>query len=71
MDPTLNSTRIVDIYSKAGDVGVYSTFFGLVPDHELGITVLAAGADPNGQVQPLKSIVSEIFVSPNYSQSDH
>jgi hypothetical protein len=44
-------------------VGAYSTIFSLVPDHDIGFTVLAAGAVPNAQVQPLKSIIAEIFVS--------
>lgn len=58
-----NTSRIVDIYSKAGDVGVYSTFFALDPDHKIGITVLAAGDNPTFQVLPLKDLMLDVFVS--------
>jgi hypothetical protein len=40
---------------------MYSTFFGLVPDHQIGITAMAAGAD--SYVDPIKSIVVDTFVS--------
>lgn len=62
-DTKYNTSRIVDIYSKAGDIGQYSTFFGLVPDHKIGISVLAAGDNPTLQVLPLKDLVLDIFVS--------
>lgn len=62
MDPTLNTTRVVDIYSKGGDVGVYSTILALIPDHDIGFTILAAGAAPNAQIQPLKTAITDLFV---------
>ena len=34
----------VDIYSKSGDWGVYHSFFGLIPDYDIGFTVLTATA---------------------------
>lgn len=58
-----NTSRIVDIYAKGGDIGQYSTFFGVVPDHKIGVTVLAAGDIPTFTVLPLKDLVLDIFVS--------
>ena len=52
---------LVDTYSKSGDVGLYSTFFGLVPDYNIGISVLAAGDNPNRQVPPVRGPLIDIF----------
>jgi hypothetical protein len=38
------ATRLVDIYTKGGDVGLYSTMIVLVPDYDIGFTILTAGA---------------------------
>ena len=38
-----SATRIVDLYTKAGDVGQYHTMMMMVPDYGVGITVMAAG----------------------------
>lgn len=62
-DTRNNTSRIVDIYSKGGDIGRYSTFFGLVPDHKIGITVLAAGDNPTFLVLALKDLIMDTFVS--------
>ena len=59
----INASRIVDTYTKSGDIGVYSTYFGLVPDYNIGITVLAAGDSPNRQVPPIRGTLVDIFVS--------
>ncbi|KAK4943422.1 hypothetical protein LTR10_016913 [Elasticomyces elasticus] len=57
----INASRIVDTYSKSGDIGQYSTYFGLVPDYNIGITVLAAGDNPNRQVVPVRGTLVDIF----------
>lgn len=59
----IHSERIIDTYCKQGDIEIYSSFFGLVPDLELGISVLAAGEHANQQIGPIRSIATEIFVS--------
>jgi hypothetical protein len=66
----INATRIVDTYSKSGDVGAYSTYFGLVPDYGIGITVLAAGDTPHNQVASVRDPIIEIFVSREISSSN-
>ncbi|KAK5451815.1 hypothetical protein LTS15_007538 [Exophiala xenobiotica] len=60
-DTIINASRIVDTYTKSGDIGVYSTYFGLVPDYNIGITVMAAGDDPNRQVPPIRGTLVDIF----------
>ena len=57
----IKTSRIVDTYSKSGDIGLYSTFFGLVPDYNIGISVLAASDSPNRQVPPIRGTLVDIF----------
>ncbi|KAL6788831.1 beta-lactamase/transpeptidase-like protein [Trichoderma sp. SZMC 28012] len=37
--------RIVDLYTKSGDLGLYHALLGLVPDYDISIVVFAAGAE--------------------------
>lgn len=32
---------IIDIYTKTGSIGRYSSYFGLVPSHDVGFVILA------------------------------
>ncbi|EED23038.1 penicillin-binding protein, putative [Talaromyces stipitatus ATCC 10500] len=57
----INASHIVDMYSKSGDIGAYSTFFGVVPDFGVGLSVLAAGVNPHTQISPVRDTVVEIF----------
>lgn len=47
--------RIVDLYTKSGDLGLYHALLGLVPDYGLSITLFAAGAEVSSDM------TSEIF----------
>ncbi|KAE9373918.1 putative penicillin-binding protein [Stipitochalara longipes BDJ] len=58
-----NITRIVDVYTKSGDIGQYSTFFGVVPDHDIAISVLAAGESPNNAISAIRDTLMEIYVN--------
>ena len=51
----------MDTYSKSGDIGAYTTYFGLVPDYNMGITVLAAGDNKFSQMQVIRNIVVDAF----------
>ncbi|KAK0669815.1 hypothetical protein QBC41DRAFT_222926 [Cercophora samala] len=44
--------RIVDIYTKAGDLGLYHSMFALVPDYDIVISVMTAG----------KEVTDEFFI---------
>lgn len=58
----INAGRIVDTYCKQGGIFAYSTYFGLVPDLDIGISVLAAGEKSDRQIPPIRDTVVEIFV---------
>ena len=53
------STRV---YSKAGDIGLYSAMMGLIPDYGIGFTVLVAGQSPNVASRVISDLVLENFV---------
>ena len=42
LNTTRPATRIVDLYTKNGDLGSYTTFFVLSPDHRFGYSILLA-----------------------------
>lgn len=37
--------RVVDLYTKSGDVGVYASLLVVIPDYNAGFATLAAGGD--------------------------
>lgn len=55
-----NKTRTVDVYSKNGGLGGYSTWLFLSPDHEIGVTILAASPNLGGSAV---LILSELALS--------
>ncbi|OCL06944.1 putative beta-lactamase [Glonium stellatum] len=62
LSPYTNDTRMVDIYTKSGDLTVYSSLLGLVPDHNIGFSVLTAGKSSGLQRYTLASLISETWV---------
>ena len=54
------------LYTKDGDLGVYSSHFSLLPDYGIGFTVLAASADGNSAshvvTNKMSSLLSETFI---------
>ncbi|GMG06452.1 unnamed protein product [Aspergillus oryzae] len=40
---TLTNPRLIDLYTKQGDLGMYSSMLALSPEHDVGFTILAAG----------------------------
>ncbi|KAL7893403.1 beta-lactamase/transpeptidase-like protein [Trichoderma sp. SZMC 28014] len=47
--------RIVDLYTKSGDLGLYHSVFGLIPDFDISVVLLIAGAEVS------ENMPSEIF----------
>lgn len=47
---SLSDPRVIDLYTKSGDIGTYSSQMVLSPDHNAGFTVLAAGDDTTATV---------------------
>ncbi|KAL6409260.1 hypothetical protein AUP68_05632 [Ilyonectria robusta] len=44
-DNITSDGRLIDVYTKSGDIGLYSALTGLVPDYDLVVTVMMAGAE--------------------------
>jgi hypothetical protein len=40
--------RVVDVYTKGGDIGTYHAFFALVPDYAIAISVMMGGSEASG-----------------------
>ncbi|KAL7941270.1 beta-lactamase/transpeptidase-like protein [Trichoderma barbatum] len=47
--------RIVDLYTKSGDLGLYHALLGLVPDYDMSIVLLTAGTEVSADT------TSEVF----------
>lgn len=59
---TFLTPRRVDLYSKAGDIGLYSSFMGLSPDHDVGFTVLVAGENSHQMTAKISEMVADILL---------
>ncbi|KAL4937357.1 hypothetical protein BDV06DRAFT_232649 [Aspergillus oleicola] len=58
----LNEPRAIDLFTKSGDIGAYSAMVGLSPDHEVGVTILAAGQRTTASVAALGDLFSTIII---------
>ncbi|KAH8657601.1 beta-lactamase/transpeptidase-like protein [Tricladium varicosporioides] len=54
--------RIVDLYAKTGDFAGFSSILILVPDWNIGITLVAAGTKTTFNLAVLGSMVSDLFL---------
>ncbi|KAL4812922.1 beta-lactamase/transpeptidase-like protein [Aspergillus spinulosporus] len=59
---TLNEPRVIDLYTKSGDLGSYSSMMGLSPEHDVGFTILAAGQGTHNAVWALGDLISTIVI---------
>ena len=61
---TFNSsvTRVVDLYTKSGDIGAYGGYMVLSPEHDFGFSVYAAGADATVQSSILADLVTATWI---------
>lgn len=50
------------MYTKSGDIGLYSSNLALLPDYKVGFTVLAAGTGASPNVNILLNMLATIFV---------
>ncbi|OJD26306.1 hypothetical protein ACJ73_02308 [Blastomyces percursus] len=58
-----SNTRVIDFYTKFGDLGSYGSVIALSPDHDVGFTVLAAGANPGSQRTLLADLIGSLLSS--------
>lgn len=56
----LPSGRVVDLYTKNGVIGAYASYMILIPDYDVGFTILAAGVGTNADV--LAGFVADAFL---------
>ncbi|ORY63282.1 beta-lactamase [Pseudomassariella vexata] len=57
-----NGNRIVDAYGKAGSINVYSSLLVLVPDYDVGITALLAGAWPGNANWAIADAIGAVLI---------
>ncbi|PGG99659.1 hypothetical protein GX51_06214 [Blastomyces parvus] len=55
--------RVIDFYTKFGDLGSYSSVIALSPDHDVGFTVLAAGENPMPQRTLLADLIGSLLTA--------
>ncbi|KAF2433280.1 beta-lactamase/transpeptidase-like protein, partial [Tothia fuscella] len=59
---TTNQTRVLDLYTKSGDLSTYSSMLILDVDHNVGFSVMAAGSSPSTMVRIISDIIAEAFI---------
>lgn len=59
---TFLTPRRVDLYTKAGDIGLYSSTIALSPDHNTGFTVLVAGDNSHAMTTTIAEVVADIML---------
>ncbi|RLL96047.1 hypothetical protein CFD26_101323 [Aspergillus turcosus] len=55
-------SRVIDLYTKSGDIGVYSATLVLSPDHDVGFTVLAAGNNTHESVVLTSDLIAAALI---------
>ncbi|KAJ5605487.1 beta-lactamase/transpeptidase-like protein [Penicillium lagena] len=58
----MEDSRVIDLYTKAGDLGGYSSILALSPDHNVGFTILAAGVGTTEAVAGLSDLVANTLL---------
>lgn len=59
---SFDESRVVDLYTKVGDLGEYTAMLALSPDHGVGFTVLAAGKSSHESVALVSDLISTTLV---------
>lgn len=54
--------RVVDLYTKSGDLGAYSSMTAVSPDHGVGFSILAAGEHAHNTVSYLSDYVATFIL---------
>lgn len=55
--------RLIDVYTKSGDLGLYHALIGVVPDYDLAITVLTGGLEVTLESHARTAIFSTVMES--------
>ena len=59
---SFGNERSIDLYTKSGDIGVYSSVLALSPDHGVGFTILGAGNNTHGSLALASDLISAILI---------
>lgn len=62
LSPTSNSSRISDLYTKAGGNIDYTCILALSPDHGIGFSLLVAGSTASAARWPIRDATGELFI---------
>lgn len=62
LTPGSKTNRVVDLYTKSGDIGAYGGFMVLSPDHDMGFSVYAAGASATLQSSILADLITATWI---------
>lgn len=54
--------RLIDLYTKSGDIGAYSSILALSPDHGVGFTILVAGTGGHVVVAMVADLVAQTML---------
>lgn len=63
--PTLSGGKIgpiIEIYTKYGAHGLYSPYFGLVPDHNVGFVILSADTDKAADLNAYADLLAQYLI---------
>jgi hypothetical protein len=60
---TSPNKRVVDLYTKAGDLPGYSSQFVLIPDWNIGFSLLSAGANPTTNNLILANLITDTILA--------
>jgi hypothetical protein len=57
--------RLIDVYTKSGDLGLYHALLGIVPDYDIVVSVITAGAevtiDPYARSKLFSAVIQTIL----------
>ncbi|KAJ5698490.1 hypothetical protein N7462_000495 [Penicillium macrosclerotiorum] len=56
---SFDDPRLMDLYTKSGDIGEYSAVIALSPDHNIGFTVLTAGPSSSSTSQIIAEKIAD------------
>ncbi|KAJ5504779.1 hypothetical protein N7463_007653 [Penicillium fimorum] len=59
---SIGKKRPIDLYTKSGDIGVYSSVLALSVDHGVGFTILSAGNNTHSTVALASDLISAILI---------
>lgn len=55
--------RTIDLYTKSGDISVYSAMIALSPDHDVGFTIMSSGPSPGGATRSVPNLIVQDLIS--------